>query len=350
MTTSQTTNNNGEINDLVITPDESENKSQPENKRLRFGDVFLLLFGHTAITIIILVFVMIAAKIYTENISPKKIPITYLHTNQIITDGTAGGGIKITVGDKELQPVYEFPESRDFYFGNPDELSNSKITIEPQPKPNKTTDHFIGQLLSNDKRPLTILIAFICVVISAPLIEEFLYRGVLTGWLTESAKIYLPQLGFENKTSIASTIVALVFPALYFAWLHAGEHKFEDDALLPMIIAMSLANFIMLFVGIFYLTKVRNFTPDQIGLQMDKMRFDILVAIAISILAIPPLFALTNYCKLMFPDNVIDPIPIFFLAILLGSIFIITRRILPCIIIHALLNTVSFMVIIIYGA
>ncbi|MDR1140746.1 MAG: CPBP family intramembrane metalloprotease [Planctomycetaceae bacterium] len=69
-----------------------------------------------------------------------------------------------------------------------------------------------------------------------------------------------------------------------------------------------------------------------------------------SILAIPPLFALTNYCKLMFPNNVIDPIPIFFLAILLGAIFIITRRILPCIIIHALLNTVSFMVIVIYGA
>ncbi|MDR1291225.1 MAG: CPBP family intramembrane metalloprotease [Planctomycetaceae bacterium] len=314
MTTSQTTNNNGEII--------SEKKSQLVNKRLRFGDVFLLIVGYFVINAIVFSLIKIAINSH----------ITSPHVNQTSAI------------------VLDFSKPSDFYPVAPRELSSPKIIIEPQSKPTQTTDHLIVQLLSSNKKPLIILLVFICAVISAPLAEEFLYRGVLTGWIFESAKVYLPQFGFENKTSIASTIVALGFPALYFALLHGGNRNLANDDLIHLIITALLSNFIILFVGIFYLTRVRNFTPDQIGLRMVKMRFDILIAVPISVFAIPLLFMLTTYCKTIFPDTVIDPFPIFFFAILLGTIFIITRRLLPCIIIHALLNAVSFMVIMRYGA
>ncbi|MDR2345198.1 MAG: CPBP family intramembrane metalloprotease [Planctomycetaceae bacterium] len=208
--------------------------------------------------------------------------------------------------------------------------------------------HPITQLISNDKNILTLLIVFICVVIAAPLIEEFLYRGILTGWLADSTTIYLPQLGFSNKmTKIISVILSLGFPSLYFACLHfTSTSERSNELLFISICAVTLSNLISFVLGVFYLTKIRNFTLEQIGFQINRLRFDILLSLAAAVLIIPPILILTGILRSIFPTFVIDPLPLFFFAIVLGGIFLKTRRLLPCIFIHAILNSTSFIILI----
>jgi membrane protease YdiL (CAAX protease family) len=218
------------------------------------------------------------------------------------------------------------------------------VEVELSSLSQKAAEHLLVQLLSQDKRLFTILLVFIGAVITTPLVEEFLYRGVLTGWLVDSANVHLAKLGLSaKKAKFISTEIAIICPALFFAMNHTGyKNDYSVDFLLVTIFVVTLANCITLVAGFFYLTQVRKFTYDQIGFRMDKFIFDVMVAVVVSICLIPPLLILTSVLRFMFPTLVIDPFPLFIFAVMLGAIFLTTRRLLPCVIIHAILNGISF--------
>ncbi|MDR2642209.1 MAG: CPBP family intramembrane metalloprotease [Planctomycetaceae bacterium] len=324
-------NHNGKPINNKLTDQEIE--TQQTEKRLRFGDVFLLIIGHSVITIFFI------SCITTSIVQTESHQVLQLHD--------------VSTQSKILpKEQSESDNQKVIRTGN---LENSeqplaKITVVKLPSASaetteKASKHPLVQLLSKDKRILTVLIVFICAVISAPLTEEFLYRGVLTGWIANSAKAYFGQLGLNNKaTKIFTVILAICFPALFFATLHAGNNpEHSAKILLATILAVTLSNFTTLAGGIYYLTKIRKFTFEQIGFQNGKLRVDILTSVLVSVLVIPPLLLLTGVLREKFPTLVVDPFPLFFFAVVLGAIFLITHRLLPCILVHAMLNYISFM-------
>ncbi|MDR1479316.1 MAG: CPBP family intramembrane metalloprotease [Planctomycetaceae bacterium] len=344
MTTSPIINDNGE------TTANTETTPQPKIKRLRFADVLLLIVGNIVLSVILLLitFAVISLTGYRTN---QQNTVTVLHeipeheTTTNLTgenESKATDGIRLGGGDKPYQSFHEIKT-----YPTPAHNSHNQSTAQQQAN---NIDHPLIRLLSKDQEPLVILMAFIFAVIAAPLTEEFLYRGVLVGWLAESTKIYLPKFGCKEKdTQTLGILLALVLPALYFALLHFGSNsELTDDIIFATFVAISLANFITLFAGIFYLTTIRNFTLEQIGFRMDKWRSDIFWAFVISIFIIPMILIFTGCLHRIFPNTVIDPIPLFFFAIVLGIIFITTHRLLPCILIHAFLNATSF-TILVYG-
>jgi membrane protease YdiL (CAAX protease family) len=232
--------------------------------------------------------------------------------------------------------------SEQIFISQPPDVKD--MTPEKQPHP------FV-QLLKQDKSGFTILIVFLCGVIIAPLFEEFLYRGIFTGWLIDSTKEHLPRFGFnETTTKILHVIISLGVPALFFALQHFRGNQEQSvpsrEFLLTLFCSMILLNLLTITIGIIYLTQIRKLALDQLGFQMNKYKSDILLSMLISVFLIPLLLILTGVLNATFPDSVIDPIPIFFLAITLGTIFLITHRLLPCILIHASLNFVSLMILV----
>jgi membrane protease YdiL (CAAX protease family) len=385
-----------EENIIDVTENEIERQNQDIdnidicNKRLRLGDVILLLLGHTLITVGVLFFM--TALIVPQ---PKKnLTITHAAKHspnqtaiQITIQNSAQNNINLTTDKKKISinavpvsptvspisvvpvipvvPAIPVVPVESFSGGdivvemtpnNNDDQNNihTKLTQQPreivitQSEPIAPPQHPLAQLLSKDKRTSIILIVFICAVISAPLLEEFLYRGVLTGWLIESTKIYLPLLGINNKTvKILRPTIAICLPALFFASLHVSDNQDRAaEVLIASIAAVTLANLFTLTLGIFYLVEIRKFSCDQIGFQMKYFGSDILLSILVAICVIPPLLCLTGALRLMFPALAIDPFPLFFFAVALGVVFMRTRRLLPCILIHAMLNGVSFILLV----
>ncbi|MDR0391021.1 MAG: CPBP family intramembrane metalloprotease [Planctomycetaceae bacterium] len=297
-----------------------QTETQQTKKRLKFGDVFLLFVVQLVVAFFLSLSIMMCFDNYkTENMQiSHNIPIntTIKLNNQIIKIGNI----------------------------NNTENPQTKITIiKPPIHTNKAPEHPLIQLLKKDKRILTILIVFMCAVIAAPLWEEFLFRGVLITWLIDSTTEHLPKLGYNNtSTKLVSTTLAIILPASLFAIQHAGGKNENSTSILFMLIFVSmLTNFIMLAFGTFYLTIIRKFTLAQIGFQSIK-KIDIWIAFIVSIILIPIILLLTFKLREMFPELVIDPVPLFIFAIVLGIIFLITRRLLPCILMHTFLNGISF--------
>ncbi|MDR2762752.1 MAG: CPBP family intramembrane metalloprotease [Planctomycetaceae bacterium] len=345
------------MNENLTESNTLEIQSQNTNKRLRFADILLIFILYSILTLILQL-----ALIGLPRNAPNE-PTTIHLTNQSINQSASQNiqqniqdirhihqktqsdikfNIQITVGEKEITTVENLDQT-------PNQISIPQIDLKYTP-PEKQPHPFV-QLLKQDKSEFTILLLFICGVIIAPLLEEFLYRGIFTGWLIDSTKEHLPKFGFnETTTKILRVIISLSVPALLFASLHFRGNQEQStpsrEFLLILFLAMILINSLTLTIGIFYLTQIRNFTLEKIGFQMNKYPSDISMSILVSIFVIPLLLILTGILNAIFPNLVIDPFPLFFFAILLGGIFLITHRLLPCILIHALLNFTSLVILV----
>ncbi|MDR1483298.1 MAG: CPBP family intramembrane metalloprotease [Planctomycetaceae bacterium] len=285
-------NNNGEPkNTTSVEVIDLESEPQDVGKRLMFVDVFLLIVGHSLIAVIMLFFCgwFMGVQIFNNADS------------QQLT-GLADG---------------------------------ARVTAP---------EHPLIQLLSRDNGFLTLFVTFICAVILAPLTEEFLYRGILTGWVAGASNVYFVNKGMSlAMAKFLSTAIAVIVPAFYFAMLHFGNQSGQSvEVLFVVIISVIFSNMITIVVGLFYLVLIRDFTFERLGFWTDNFLYDIFLSFLISVFVIPPILLLTGILRNFFPEVVIDPFPLFLFAIVLGVVFLKTRRLFPCILIHVALNGVSF--------
>ena len=215
-------------------------------------------------------------------------------------------------------------------------------------------------ILSGSDRFLPILVlCFLAGVVAAPIVEEFVFRVVFQGALL--AFLFRPKGDFSGsqltkKGESARVLVTILLPALLFAVIHwRGSGRLETlgdlDALVIGIAVTPVALALTGVAAFIWLRKVRQATWRQLGLVRDGWGVDFLRGIGVFLLFLPIMLLLGTALPVFFPEGaVVDPIPIFVLALLLGVLYWRTGRLAAVVGAHMALNAFSFVGILIHIA
>ena len=207
----------------------------------------------------------------------------------------------------------------------------------------KDPGHQVVQMIQqSNKSLLVLLVAFFAVVVIAPLIEEFLFRLLLQGWL--EAKLTQFRVPYAN----GAAIVAVSF---FFASLHGGDRNVPHvHVLFYVYAAIVVTSLLVVLFGFAYLERIRN-VPLTHCLFGQGQFFH------------PQFFSTAKYCLLAVlciqgiaialswydPNANNAPIPIFIFSLILGTLYSRTRNLSYCILLHACLNLMSFTFVCLLG-
>jgi membrane protease YdiL (CAAX protease family) len=206
-------------------------------------------------------------------------------------------------------------------------------SVQQPPQPTQTTtDHPLSQLLEHSKKsPIILLVAFFSGVLSAPLVEEFLFRLVFQGWLTKK---------------LNNGLFSIVIVSIIFALAHAGKRTVQPvDIQFYAMLGIGIINIFLFCFGIFYLVKIRGVSFCELGFRANRIFYDLAIAAGTFIVSAPLILSVNMSLRNNFPDKITDPIPLFMFSIILGMLYYRTGRLFPCVALHAFLNGFSFAVI-----
>ena len=202
----------------------------------------------------------------------------------------------------------------------------------------KDHGHPIAQLIEYGKNsPVVLLVAFFVGVVVAPLIEEFLFRLLLQGWLEAKLSHY--------RIPCASG-VAIVTASFFFALLHTGDSDTIAGQVLFFMFAFSIVSGLLITaLGITYLVLMRNVRKtDLFGTEpFFRPRFFTLAGYCF--VALLFIYGISGILDWWYPTSNTDPIPIFFFSLLLGTLYSKTQNIAYCILLHACLNATSLTIV-----
>lgn len=206
-------------------------------------------------------------------------------------------------------------------------------------------------LLSGSGRFIPVLLlCFFAGVVAAPLVEEFVFRIVFQGALET---LFFPADSEPgNRTprqQSLRTAAVILLPAALFALIHWRsavriETLGDLNNLLTGIAVTPLALTLTGLAAFLWLWRVRGTTPRQLGWVGAEWRRDFLRGVGVFALFLPIMILLGTALPAFFPKNtILDPIPIFVLAILLGLLSWRTGRFAAVVGAHMALNGFSFL-------
>ena len=199
---------------------------------------------------------------------------------------------------------------------------------------NQCHEHPIQQLVQQSKNSLAILlVAFMFAVVAVPLVEEFLFRLLFQGWLEATLRqFHMPY----------ASGISIIFVSLCFAAMH-GVRGGSMDGLMLLFLAVTVTIFsLSLFaLGMVYLKEIRNVKlTDLFGTErFFRPRF--FTYAGCCLLALLLTYGLNGILDKVYPDTNTDPIPIFFISLVFGTLYSRTRNISYSILLHACLNGTS---------
>ena len=182
-------------------------------------------------------------------------------------------------------------------------------------------------------------------VIVAPLIEEFLFRVLLQGWL-EAVWSRQRKKRPELRLPPASWL-PIVLPAALFALVHlrSGKAPLSPQYLTGLFLGQMAADLLLLALAIVLLRFAAKATAADLGWKLEKLRADAQLGLLALVAAMPPVLAiqiaLTTLVKLTGINYALDPVPLFFLALVLGVLYHRTHRIVPSLVLHIAFNAAA---------
>jgi len=204
--------------------------------------------------------------------------------------------------------------------------------------------HSLEPLLALGNPLWMILLAVLMAVIVAPLVEEFLFRVVLQGWL-ESVETFWRRRARHLRVLMRGS-AAVVLSSLLFASVHFRPGRepapVEETATNTALFA---AGSLLSMILIVCFLRMRGATWADLGIVPRKWLADVKLGLLAFLAVTPPVMLLFGFCKSVFPKNLTpDPVPLFFLALALGVLCYRNRRIAPAIVLHAAINSVSVLI------
>lgn len=183
--------------------------------------------------------------------------------------------------------------------------------------------------------------------ILAPLVEEFLFRMLLQGWLQWQERRLFMRLRFQPDRYPLG-LASMLLVATVFALIHGRSPEPMDEAaldrLMGQVLRQTAAYLVLLPLGAFWLLKVRRIGRRSLGWTLPQMGSDVLLGLAWAGAVIVPLYALQLALLHAFPSEiVVDPLTLFPFALVLGALYWRTSRILPAATLHMALNTTSIL-------
>jgi membrane protease YdiL (CAAX protease family) len=205
------------------------------------------------------------------------------------------------------------------------------------------TEHPLTQLLAR-KKYSALLVAIIVAMIVAPIAEEFLYRLLLIGCM-EAAEIRLRRDWRSTALGIPIGAIPIFLSSLLFALLHLrfGIRKFDETQLMISMVFSVIMNMAVVTFAIVWIRKRTGATARDFGWDSRFFWKDVATGVVAFFTVAGPILLL-QYILMYYvlpPWIAPDPIPLFFLAIALGTLYQRTHRLVPSIVLHALLNSSS---------
>lgn len=198
--------------------------------------------------------------------------------------------------------------------------------------------------------PIMWPVAFFLAVIVAPFSEELLFRLLLIAGLETSAWRWNLQ-----KSRIARCVygrngaLIVLSSALLFGLLHFRSAAIDQMRTLPWQWLL-LTGVFQFGISLLLLALLRwgyRVSWTDLGFNRRYLTYDIWLGVVAAAMVIVPVFMIQMVSMYGFQwlgiERAADPIPIFFLAIALGILFFRTRRLLPCVVLHACFNGVAFL-------
>ena len=215
-------------------------------------------------------------------------------------------------------------------------------SLEPAQEKQLSKEHPITQLIVRGQDdPRVFLVVFLAGVVIAPIAEEFLFRLLLQGYVEKQEARLRKFLRLHGIRSALRGLFAVFCSSTIFAAIHwrstATDHTFRG--LLDGFLVLTIGYSALLAMITTYLLCVRGASPDDLGVNWRKIPGDCVLGIRAAFFLLPPVYLLNIGLAQL--GLTFDPIPIFFFAVGTGLLYFRTHRILPCIVLHAVLNGVS---------
>jgi membrane protease YdiL (CAAX protease family) len=209
-----------------------------------------------------------------------------------------------------------------------------------------TSEHVVGQLLAHGNVWI-LLLCGISVVIVAPLAEELFFRVLLQGWLEKLSRRWRPKTPILRRISRYG-VGPVVLTSLLFAGLHFRTERPQPDAsfLVFMLAADGVARLLAAGFAVGLLRLSVGATAADFGWVPGQTLHDVKVGVATFVAVAIPIYAMQIAFRAILPPSVApDPLPLFFFALVLGTIYYRTHRIVPIVVIHAVLNGTSLLLV-----
>lgn len=227
----------------------------------------------------------------------------------------------------------------------PKDLSLAAEAVADKPDDPMSRAHPLAILLLKSHSPWVILLCVVSAVVVAPISEEFLFRLVLQGWLESLERRMrrrIPWLRRSVAGFLPVTTAAILFGAMHG---RSAEPPTNLHILVFSLCVYCISSSWAVVASVFWLKFVAGATLADFGIVPCKLGRDLRTGgIAFLAVAMPVLISASILNYVMPKNVVVDPIPIFFLAIALGTLYYRTHRIIPSLALHMAFNAVGVFV------
>lgn len=191
--------------------------------------------------------------------------------------------------------------------------------------------HPIKRLLYDASGPAIILLCVAVAVIAAPVVEEFLFRLVVQGWL-------------EKMDRATGGLFAVVAVALGFCAIHfrGTEPTPDPNVLACAMLGGLVANLLTFAAGLLWLRKMAHATAQDLGWSAATWRRDLALGFGGFFAAVIVITASEKFVQSLLPPEIApDPILLIPFALVVGILYWRTHRLLPSITAHVCLNSLA---------
>ncbi|MBI3466534.1 MAG: CPBP family intramembrane metalloprotease [Planctomycetes bacterium] len=205
--------------------------------------------------------------------------------------------------------------------------------------PTGPPDHQITRLLRSNPGVGTWLLCAFSAVLVAPLLEEFLFRVLLQGWLEKKERS--SRAGFGPFRRWTRGALPVLLSALPFALLHWRSDKriLQPNELLALLTISTVTNLATVVAAVLFLRGLGSATWRDMGIDFRRVGLDFALAVLGVFAVLGPAYAVLLSVRPLMPAGIApDPVPLFLLALALGYIYYRTHRLLPIFVLHALFN------------
>ncbi len=227
-------------------------------------------------------------------------------------------------------------------------FGRDRVSEGPATEPGEQVDvqHAIVDLLRADPSPVTWLVCALVAVVVAPIVEEFAYRLLLQGWLEAEERrlrrrIRAPWRWFPGVAPVA--LVSLLFAMRHF---RTAGPPLKPELLLQLMIYQGVWS-LLTFGLVLWLVRARSgATALDLGFAREKLADDVRLGLVACAAVVAPVIAIQMTAQSVMPESVAaDPVPLFFLALVLGALYYRTHRIVPAIVAHMAFNATNLLLL-----
>jgi membrane protease YdiL (CAAX protease family) len=224
-------------------------------------------------------------------------------------------------------------------FWAPETASQSPL----QPGEEVDVEHPILDLLAADSSLAAWLLCALVVVVVAPIVEEFMYRVVLQGWLEAEerrARRRIPALRRLLPGVAPIVVVSLLFGLRHF---RVATPPMDPGDLMLSLIVQAVWSLTAFACALGIVRIGSDTTAADLGFVPQKLLADVGLGLVVFVAIAAPVISLQYFMARLVPTSSVapDPVPLFFLALALGTVYYRTHRIVPAIVIHMALNGTS---------